>query len=324
MAKILVTGGAGFIGSHLVDALLAAGHTVTALDNLSTGRLENLSAAQKHPAFFWQAGDAAAPALLEKLVAEHEMIFHLAATVGVQKVIADTPGAIHNNFHATETVLNAAAQYQRRVIIASSSEVYGASQAAQFSEDAPATIGPSRQRRWSYAAGKLLDEFLALALYQAHGLPVTIARFFNTVGPRQVGAYGMVVPRFVAAALKNAPLVIYGDGTQTRSFTAVPDTVKALLELAFLPAAAGEIFNIGSNQSLSINQLAALVLKMCDSAAPVVYQSYAAAFGADFADLPHRCPQTSKLQACLGWTPATPLADFLPEIIAWQRQVAAL
>lgn len=312
----LVTGGAGFIGSHLCERLVAEGWRVTALDDLSTGRRANLRALDGAPGFRFVNGDAGDRVIVSELVADADSVFHLAAVVGVKKVMENTVGTIKRNVHATEVVLDAAAVFGKRTVITSTSEVYGESAEDAFREDDVSIIGNSRHRRWCYAATKLLDEFYAYAHFHASNLPVTVVRLFNTIGPRQVGHYGMVVPNFVQAALAGAPLVVHGDGTQSRCFTSVHDVVRAIYELSLRPEAAGQTYNIGRDEEISINDLASLVVRLTESRSEIVHRGYAEIFGENFVDLQRRRPDVSRLAALLGWRPQTPLADTLREIIA--------
>ncbi len=314
--RALITGGAGFIGSHLCDRLRAQGWAVTVLDDLSTGRVENIRAHEGRPSFTFYVGSADDPQLLRELVAATDVVFHLAAVVGVRKVMENTVETIERNLHATESVLKTCNLFRKRLLIASTSEVYGANPKAAFTEEDCAIIGNSRHRRWCYAAGKLLDEFHAYAYYYATALPVTTVRLFNTVGPRQVGHYGMVVPTFVRQALAGEPLTVYGDGSQKRCFTYVGDTVEALYRLAEKPETAGEIYNIGADAETSIQELAETIKRLTGSASPIVRKSYAEVFGEDFVDMERRRPDTSKLRAAIGFAPTTPLAETLGKIIA--------
>lgn len=316
----LVTGGAGFVGSHLCELLLEQGWAVTVVDDLSTGAIDNVRHLESRPDFQVYVGSAAERELLEPLVAEADTVFHLAAVVGVRKVMEDTVSTIEKNLHTTETVLRACNRYRRRFLVTSTSEVYGANPKASFTEDDDAIIGPSRYRRWCYAAGKLLDEFHAYAYHYSTELPMTIVRLFNTVGPRQVGHYGMVVPTFVGQALRGEPITVYGDGTQKRCFTYVKDVVRCLYELAVRGNTVGEVYNVGSQQEVSIGDLAATVKSMTESASPVVYKSYSEVYGEDFVDMERRVPNTDKLAAAIGYRPETPLEPMLESIIGWMKE----
>ena len=314
--QALVTGGAGFIGSHLCELLVGNGWRVTALDDLSTGRRDNLRSLDGNPDFRFVYGEAHDRVIVSELVAEADAVFHLAAVVGVKKVMENTVGTIKRNVHSTETVLDAAAVFGKRTVITSTSEVYGENPEDSFREENVSIIGNSRHRRWCYAATKLLDEFYAYAHFHASGLPVTVVRLFNTIGPRQVGHYGMVVPNFVQAALAGAPLIVHGDGAQSRCFTGVRDVARAIMELSARAEAAGQTYNIGSSQEITINDLAALVVRLTGSRSEIVHRGYAEIFGENFVDLQRRRPDVAKLRECLGWSPETPLETLLREIIA--------
>ena len=308
---VLVTGGAGFIGSHLVERLLADGKSVVVIDDLSTGNLENLRAVKAHPQLRVIESKISACAELPELAARAESIFHLAAAVGVELVVKSPIYTIENNLRETEVLLQAAAPARTPVLLASTSEVYGKSQKEAFSEDDDLLIGPPTQSRWSYACSKLMDEFLALAYAQEKQLPVVIARLFNTVGPRQTGRYGMVLPRFIAAAKRNEPLKVFGDGTQSRCFGFVHDTVEALVRLQNCPAARGEIFNLGGTEEVSIRELAARVIATLDSKSPIELVPYAAAYAPGFDDMRRRKPVVDKLARTIGFRPATTLQQII-------------
>jgi len=313
--QALVTGGAGFIGSHLCELLLARGWRVTALDDLSTGRVDNVRALEGREDFRLIVGSASDWDLVREVAARAHTVFHLAAAVGVRKVMDDPVGTVERNLHATETVLRASNQYRLRLLLASTSEVYGASRRERFNEDDDCLIGRSRHRRWAYAAAKLMDEFHAFAYRHANGLEVTIARLFNTVGPRQVGRYGMVVPTFARQAVRGEPLTVYGDGRQRRCFTAVADVVRCLADLAERRDAAGEVFNVGSDNEISILDLAERIRELAGSRSPVVFKTYAEAYGEDFNDMERRRPDVSKLRAFLGYVPETPLDAILRAVL---------
>jgi UDP-glucose 4-epimerase len=310
-SHILVTGGAGFIGSHLVERLLADGKTVVVIDDLSTGNLANLAAVEKHPRLRVVVSQVSACANLPELVAGAESIFHLAAAVGVELVVKSPIHTLETNLRETEILLQAAAARRVPVLLTSTSEVYGKSQKEAFSETDDLLIGPPTQSRWSYACSKLMDEFLALAYARERGLPVVIARLFNTVGPRQTGQYGMVLPRFIAAAKRNAPLRIFGDGAQTRCFCLVADTVEALVRLRNCPAARGGIFNIGGTEEISIRELAERVIAALDSKSTIELVPYAAAYSPGFADMRRRKPVVEKLARTVGFRPATALQKII-------------
>jgi UDP-glucose 4-epimerase len=315
----LVTGGAGFIGSHLCETLVARGWHCVALDDLSTGRRENLAALTGQTNFRFVNGCVADNVIVSQLVKDADAVFHLAAVVGVRKVMENTVGTINRNLDGTRTVLDACAAFGKRTLVTSTSEVYGENPDLTFHEDAPSLIGNSRHRRWCYAATKLLDEFYAYAHFHAAGLPVTIVRLFNTIGPRQVGHYGMVVPNFVRAALAGEPLLVHGDGAQCRCFTSVHDVVRVLADLITVPAAIGKTYNVGSENEISIADLARLICQLTASPSALVFRSYAEIFGEDFVDLQRRRPDLTALRQVLGYAPTTTLAAMLPEIIAALR-----
>ena len=319
---VLVTGGAGFIGSHLVERLLADGNTVVVIDDLSTGSLENLRAVKSHPRLRVIQSKISACRELPKLAANAEFIFHLAATVGVELVVKSALHVLEASFHETQILLRAAAKNSTPLLLTSTSEVYGKSLKPAFGEDDDLLIGPPGQSRWSYACSKLTDEFLALAYAREKSLPVIIARLFNTVGPRQTGRYGMVLPRFIAAAKKGEPLKVFGDGTQTRCFCHVGDAVKALVRLQNCPKARGEIFNVGGTEEVSILKLARLVVKTLDSKSKIQLVPYAKAypptpkgFGAtsapEFDDMRRRKPLVKKLEHFVKFRPRTPLREII-------------
>ena len=312
-----MTGGAGFIGSHLVERLLANGKSVVVIDDLSTGSMENLRAVAAHPGLRVIQSKISACAELPELVAGAENIFHLAAAVGVELVVQSPIHVIEANLRETEVLLQAAAPPRTPVLITSTSEVYGKSQKAAFSEDDDLLIGPPTQSRWSYACSKLMDEFLALAYAQEKGLPVVIARLFNTVGPRQTGRYGMVLPRFIAAARCGEPLRVFGDGEQTRCFGYVSDTVEALVRLQGCPAARGEIFNIGGTEEVSIRELATKVIAALDSKSELELVPYATAYAPGFDDMRRRRPVVDKLERLTGFRPATALQRIIELTAAW-------
>lgn len=308
---VLVTGGAGFIGSHLVTRLLADGHSVVVIDDLSTGSLENLQAVKSDPRLRVIVSTVSGCAELPQLTAGAESIYHLAAAVGVELVVNSPMHTLQTNLHETELLLDAAVSQRVPVLLTSTSEVYGKSQAPAFSEEDDLLIGPPHQSRWGYACSKLMDEFLALACAKERSLPVVIARLFNTVGPRQTGRYGMVLPRFIAAARSGRPLKVYGDGAQTRCFCLVTDTVEALVRLQACPAARGEIFNVGSTEEVTIRQLAELVIGVVGSRSGIEYVPYDEAYGPGFDDMRRRKPRVDKLERVTGFRPATPLREII-------------
>ena len=316
---MLITGGAGFIGSHLAEALLAAGHTVTAVDNLTTGRYENIAALTANPKFQFVYEAVTNETVMDRLVSTCDVIFHLAAAVGVELIVKDPVWTLETNIQGTEAVLRLARRYRRKVLLASTSEVYGKSTALPFREDADRVMGPTTRSRWSYAESKAIDEFLALAYYKQFELPVVLCRFFNTVGPRQTGAYGMVVPRLAGQALAGQPLTVYGDGQQTRCFCNVHDTVRAVITLAAEPKAVGEIFNVGSQEEITIAALAERVKARAGSASPIRYIPYEQAYEKGFEDMLRRVPSLDKIQAAIGWQPEIRLDQTLDEVIASLR-----
>jgi UDP-glucose 4-epimerase len=318
----LVTGGAGFIGSHLCERLLADGWAVTAVDDLSTGSRENVAALAEDPDFRLEVGRAGDRDLIERLTDRADAVFHLAAVVGVRKVMEDTVETIEKNLHTTEVVLKAAGRRKVPFLISSTSEVYGSNRKEAFREDDESVIGNSRHRRWCYAAGKLLDEFHTYAYHHSQGLPAVIARLFNTIGPRQVGHYGMVVPTFVGQALRGEPVTVYGDGSQRRCFAYVGDVVRCLAALIDCPAAAGEVFNVGSDAEISIMELAEKVKALTGSDSPIEKRSYREVYGEDFVDMERRLPDVSKLRGAVGFAPDTPLDETL-EIIIEHEQTRA-
>jgi UDP-glucose 4-epimerase len=308
---VLVTGGAGFIGSHLVERLLRDGKSVVVLDDLSTGNLENLHRCEKASALRVITAKISECAELPRLLADSESVYHLAAAVGVELVVKSPIHVIETNLHETEVLLEAAGSHRVPVLVASTSEVYGKSQKTQFGEEDDLLIGPPHQSRWSYACSKLMDEFLAYAFSKERELPIVIARLFNTVGPRQTGRYGMVLPRFIAAAKSGAPLKVYGDGQQTRCFCYVLDTVEALMRLQNSSAAHGEIFNIGGTEEISILDLANLVIETLGSKSSVEFVPYSQAYEPGFDDMRRRKPLVEKLEKRTGFKPATPLREII-------------
>jgi len=319
MTHALITGGAGFIGSHLAERLLGQGDEVTIIDNLSTGRFENIAPLAGTPRFHYAIEDIRHAAVMDRLVSTCDVVYHLAAAVGVFAIVHSPIDTLEINVGGTEVVLQTARRYRKKVLIASTSEVYGKGVKVPFSEDDDRILGPTTKSRWSYAASKELDEFLGLAYHKAAGLPVTIFRLFNTVGPRQVGSYGMVVPRFVRWALAGEPIQVYGDGQQSRCFANVHDVVEAITRLGASEAVAGEVFNIGSSEEITIDALAQRVLARTGSASPVAYVPYEQAYEAGFEDMRRRVPDTSKIHAAVGWAPTTPLDETIDQIIAYFR-----
>ena len=320
--KVLITGGAGFIGSHLTRALLSAGHTVAVIDDLSTGSLDNITEFQKDSRYRFIKGDILVSGELEELIADCDTVFHLAAAVGVELVVHDPVRTILTNVQGTERVLTAATKYDKRIILASTSEVYGKSAKPLFAETDDLLIGPSTHSRWSYACSKLMDEFLLMAYFRDRGLRGTVVRFFNTVGPGQTGRYGMVIPRFVAAALSGAPLKVFGTGEQTRCFCHVSDVVRALLLLMETPDSYGGIYNIGSTEKVTIRQLAEFVIHELNSSSEIDMIPYDQAYANGFEDMLHRAPDCSKLYALTNWQAEIPLKQIIADVAESLRKNA--
>ncbi|MCG8403886.1 MAG: GDP-mannose 4,6-dehydratase [Phycisphaerales bacterium] len=319
--KAFITGGGGFIGSHLAEYLLDRGDEVVVLDNLSTGNLDNLSKVMEHPKLRFIGGDVRHPKIVTKLVEKADQVFHLAAAVGVQLIVDQPVHTIETNIHGTEVVLHACNHFQKPVFLASTSEVYGKSDKVPFSEDDDTTLGATRFSRWSYACSKAIDEFLGLAYHQQFDLPVIVARFFNTVGPRQTGRYGMVIPRFVERALKHEPLEIYGTGNQSRCFGYVGDVVKAVVDLMECPTAFGRVYNVGATEEITIGALADKIIEMTGSKSKKRYVSYEDAYGRPFDDMMRRVPSLDRIHAKIGYQPSLRLDDILREVIAEKRAV---
>lgn len=319
----LITGGAGFIGSHLAEALLARGDQVSIVDDLSTGAMANIRHLKGHPRFRYTLDTIMSEATLAELIDEADTVVHLAAAVGVQLIVQSPVRTIETNVAGTEVVLKWAAKKGKKVLIASTSEVYGKSTQIPFREDADLVLGPSYMGRWSYACSKLLDEFLALAYHRERDLPVVVVRFFNTVGPRQTGRYGMVIPRFVRAALRGEPLQVYGDGQQSRCFTYVGDVVTALVGLLEHPAAVGQIFNIGNPEEVSIRTLAERVVALTGSRSVIETIAYDQAYEAGFEDMRRRVPSIDKISALIGYQPTLNLDAILEQVIAHEREQLA-
>ena len=318
--KALITGGAGFIGSHLAERLLELGHEVLVLDNLSTGSIENIAHLKVNKSFSYVIDSVTSESLLAEMVDSSDVVFHLAAAVGVKLIVEQPVHTIETNVHGTEVVLKHANKKKKLVFIASTSEVYGKSADVPFRESADVVLGPSAKHRWAYACSKLIDEFLALAYWKEKKLPVVIVRLFNTVGPRQTGQYGMVLPTFVRQALSGQPLTVFGDGTQSRSFTYVSDVVGALIALAAEPRAIGEVFNIGNTGEISIGDLAQRVKTMAASDSPIQLIPYDQAYEAGFEDMPRRVPDISKLHTLIGYEPRVELEEIIRRVIDHIRQ----
>ena len=317
--NFLITGGAGFIGSHLAEALVARGDRVIVYDDLSTGRLSNLKSIMKKKNFSFIKGDILDKRLLGGAIKRVDMVFHLAAVVGVRYVLEHPLKTLEVNVRGTENVLSLAHGYRKKVGIASSSEVYGKSENFPLKEDDDRVMGATAITRWSYAATKAMDEFMALAYFREKKLPTLIVRFFNICGPRQTGRYGMVIPRLVEEALKGEPLTIYGDGKQTRSFTYVADAISAVLALSSIRKAYGQIFNLGSREVVSIEELALKIKEMTASSSPLVYIPYQEAYGRDFEDMRHRRPDITKLEKFLGFSPETKLEEIIRSTIEYMK-----
>ena len=310
-----ITGGAGFIGSHLAEALLDQGHQVTVLDNLSTGAIENIQHLKDRPGFRYVIDSVTNEPVLAELIDGADVVFHLAAAVGVKLIVEAPVHTIETNVHGTEVVLKHANKKKKLVVIASTSEVYGKSTDVPFREDADLVMGPTPKHRWAYACSKAIDEFLALAYWKERKLPVVIVRFFNTVGPRQTGRYGMVIPNFVRQGLAGQPITVHGDGTQTRSFCYVGDVVDALLRLVSEPRAVGEVFNVGNNQEISILDLADKVRALTGGRSEIVTIPYDQAYEAGFEDMPRRVPDLTKISHLVGYEPKVGLDETLARVV---------
>ena len=317
--RTLITGGAGFIGSHLAHALLEAGHEVFVLDNLSTGSIDNIDPLKSHPGFDYAIDTITNEPVLAEHVDRSDVVFHLAAAVGVQLIVEEPVHTIETNVNGTEAVLRHAVKKRKLVVIASTSEVYGKSTAIPFHEDTELVLGSTRQHRWAYACSKALDEFLALAYWKERQLPVIIVRLFNTVGPRQTGRYGMVIPNFVQQALAHKPITVFGTGSQSRSFGYVGDVVRGILALVDEPKAVGEVFNLGNDGEISIQDLARLVKTMAASRSDIVNVPYEEAYESGFEDMPRRVPDLSKARALVGYAPQVQLEEILKKVIEHHR-----
>ncbi len=315
----LITGGAGFIGSHLSEELLRRGDQVTIIDDLSTGSVENIEHIKGKPGFTYVFDTIHNHQVMAELVDEADVVHHLAAAVGVRLIIESPVRTIETNIKGTELVLELAAKKGKKVLITSTSEVYGKATSLPFSEDGDIIFGPTSKSRWSYACSKAIDEFLALAYWKEKRVPAVIARLFNTVGPRQTGRYGMVVPNLVRAALQGEPLTVFGDGRQTRCFTWVGDAVRALIDLSLHPGAVGEVFNVGSNHEITIADLAALVKQLTGSKSPVVFIPYTQAYGEGFEDMARRVPNLKKIRALIGYEASMSLPRILAGVVEFHR-----
>jgi len=317
--KVLITGGAGFIGSHLAETMHSRGDDIVVVDDLSTGSMDNLAALAGRERFQFVRESVRNETTMTALVDRCDVIFHLAAAVGVQLIVDRPVHTIETNIHGSEVMLNLANKFRRKIVIASTSEVYGKNTTVPFREDDDTTLGSTRFTRWSYACSKMVDEFLALAYREQYGLETIICRFFNTVGRRQTGAYGMVVPRFVRAALTAKPLEVYGTGTQSRCFCNVMDVVDALLALIECPAAMGKVINIGSNELITIEALAGLIIQMSGSKSTIRHLSYEQAYGRPFDDMLIRVPALDKIASLIGYVPKYNLTQTLQQIIEFER-----
>jgi UDP-glucose 4-epimerase len=315
--RILITGGAGFIGSHLADAYIARGDEVFVIDDLSTGSIENIQHLKGQPRFHYTIDSVQNMPVLAECLDACDVVFHLAAAVGVKLIVESPVRTIETNIRGTEVVLAAANKKKKRVLVASTSEVYGLSTDVPFREDGSLVMGATTKGRWSYACSKAIDEFLALAYWREKKLPTTVVRLFNTVGPRQTGQYGMVVPTFVKQALSGRPITVYGNGEQTRCFGYIGDVVKALVALMDNAEAVGQVYNIGSSEEVSIKSLAERVRELTGSQSEIVYVPYDEAYEEGFEDMPRRVPDTTKLQGLVGFHPETKLDTILNDVIAY-------
>jgi UDP-glucose 4-epimerase len=323
--RALITGGAGFIGSHLAEALLLQGHEVMILDDLSTGRPENYAHLRDNPAFSWHIDSVTNQSVVQRLVGQSDAVFHLAAAVGVKLVCEAPIYTIANNVNGTETVLEAASRKRTPVLVASTSEVYGKGTALPYREDADLVLGPPAKTRWGYATSKLIDEFMAMAYWKERGVPTVIVRLFNTVGPRQSERYGMVIPNFVKHALLNEPIIVHGDGQQTRSFTWVGDVVWALQRLIGDRHAVGEVFNVGNGAEISILELAQRVKTLTGSRSEIVFMPYKQVFDDSFEDMPRRVPDIRKIRKAIAFEPKVHLDGILKYVIEyWKPRVGEL
>ncbi len=316
MQRILITGGSGFIGSHLADSLINDGHSVVVLDDLSTGSLENIQQLLSRPGFRFIEGSVMDEVLVDRLVTDADEVYHLAAAVGVQLIVEQPLKSLLTNIRGTEAVLKAAAEYGVKVLVASTSEVYGKNIGGKpFQEDDDRLIGPTHKLRWSYSVSKSVDEILAFAYFKEAGLPAVIGRLFNTVGPRQSGRYGMVMPRFIGQAMSGEPLTVFGDGKQSRSFTYVADAVTALTRLMAAPATVGRVFNIAGAQEITIEALAELVIRKTGSTSSIVHVPYDRVYGPDFEDMQRRVADTSRLEKAIGYRCSTTIEEMLDRMI---------
>ena len=321
MTRYLITGGAGFIGSHLAEKLLELGHAVTVIDDLSTGSFDNIQHLVENPNFHFAIDTIENEVVMDRLASECDTIFHLAAAVGVKLIVENPVHTIETNVRGTEAVLKAALRYRAKVLLASTSEVYGKGNKIPFNEDDDVLLGATIHSRWAYASSKMIDEFLALAYYQEKNLPVVIFRLFNTIGPRQTGQYGMVVPRFVQQALNNEPITVYGDGQQRRSFTWVGDAVDAIIRLSECEEAIGQVLNIGHTKDISMFELANLMKRLTGSSSNIELVPYEKAYAGGFEDMQRRMPDISKIQSFIGYKPSLDLEEIINDIIAYQQSI---
>lgn len=317
--RCLITGGAGFIGSHLAEALLDGGRQVDVIDNLSTGAIRNIEPLKGRQGFRYFVDGIENEPLLAELIDGADVVFHLAAAVGVRLVVESPVRTIETNIEGTRLVLKHARKKKKRVLVASTSEVYGKADKVPFSEEDDSILGPTTKARWSYACSKAIDEFLAFAYWREIGLPTVVVRLFNTVGPRQVGHYGMVIPRFVQQALSGGPITVYGDGEQSRCFCDVSDVTRALIALADSPDAVGEVFNIGSDQEITIRELAERVRRMTSAEVEIRHVPYEEAYGPGFEDMRRRVPDLSKVQRVIGYRPTVDIDQILARVIEFHR-----
>jgi UDP-glucose 4-epimerase len=318
--RAFITGGAGFIGSHLAERLLDDGHSVVVLDDLSTGSLSNIARIGEHAAFEHHVGSVMDESTVRRLVAGSDFVIHLAAAVGVRLIVERPVHTIATNVHGTEVVLEAAAARGTPVLIASTSEVYGKANKVPFSEEDDLVLGPTSHSRWSYACSKALDEWLAMAYSRERDLPVIVARFFNTVGPRQTGRYGMVLPTLASQALRGEPLTVFGSGEQTRCFAHVADVVEAIVRLISTPPTLGEVFNVGTDREVSMNELACLVRDAAGSASEIVHVPYERAYAEGFEDMARRVPDLAKLERAIGYRPTTTLETIIADVLAGLKE----
>jgi UDP-glucose 4-epimerase len=317
--QYLITGGAGFVGSHLADELLDLGHKVTILDDLSTGSMRNIAHLRAHENFRYVIDTMLNAPLLAELVDEADAVYHLAAAVGVKLIVESPVRTIETNVRCTELLLSVAAKKRKKVLITSTSEVYGKNVEVPFHEESDLVMGATTRGRWSYACSKAIDEFLAIAYWREKRLPTVVVRLFNTVGPRQTGQYGMVIPRFVGQALAGEPITVYGDGSSRRCFTHVRDAVRALVGLMDADHTVGEVFNIGNDGEISVLDLAERIREKVGSASPITFVPYAVAYEENFEDMPRRVPCIRKIHASIGWTPEIALDAILDSVIDYQR-----